>query len=59
MAEPIVRRVEAIIREISLGVGVPTPMSSPEGEVVHNYAPVLLKKRFKLAGVQSRASAEN
>ncbi|MGY2132631.1 HD domain-containing protein [Hymenobacter sp. HD11105] len=35
--ESIIERVEAIIREISFkGVGVPTPMSTPEGELVQD-----------------------
>ncbi|MCB2377012.1 HD domain-containing protein [Hymenobacter sp. BT635] len=35
--EAIIRRVETIIREISFkGLGVPTPMSTPEGEVVQD-----------------------
>ena len=35
--EAIIQRVEVIIREISFkGLGVPTPMSTPEGEVVQD-----------------------
>ncbi|UOQ70884.1 HD domain-containing protein [Hymenobacter cellulosilyticus] len=35
--ETVIRRVETIIREISFkGLGVPTPMSTPEGEVVQD-----------------------
>lgn len=35
--ETVVQRVEAIIREISFkGIGVPTPMSTPEGELVQD-----------------------
>ncbi|MBC6608973.1 HD domain-containing protein [Hymenobacter sp. BT188] len=35
--EAVIQRVEMIIREISFkGVGVPTPMSTPEGEIVQD-----------------------
>ncbi|MCB2409947.1 HD domain-containing protein [Hymenobacter lucidus] len=35
--ESVIQRVETIIREISFkGLGVPTPMSTPEGEVVQD-----------------------
>ncbi|UOQ51657.1 HD domain-containing protein [Hymenobacter cellulosivorans] len=35
--EAVIQRVETIIREISFkGLGVPTPMSTPEGEVVQD-----------------------
>ncbi|TGE28600.1 HD domain-containing protein [Hymenobacter metallicola] len=37
VGEAVIERVETIIREISFkGLGVPTPMSTPEGEVVQD-----------------------
>ncbi|MBG8554746.1 HD domain-containing protein [Hymenobacter guriensis] len=37
VAEPVIGHIETIIREISFkGLGVPTPMSTPEGELVQD-----------------------